>query len=77
MFKFKFPEKKDTNESMYEGEELNSLMDAKSKQVRKGPDPNTILTVAGTVLLGVLMLNYEKADVITSKVLGLLGKIRA
>ena len=52
-------------------------MDAKSKQVRKGPDPNTILTVAGTVLLGVLMLNYEKADVITSKVLGLLGKIRA
>ena len=58
-------------------DQLNKLMDARAKLGHRGPDANTWLTVGGTFLLGIIMLKFEKTEVITSKVFGFLGHMKA
>lgn len=38
-------------------------------------DPNTVLTVAGNVLIGLLVIKYEQTGVISSKVMTFMKKI--
>lgn len=42
----------------------------------KGISPDTILLVAANILGILLVLNYERAGVVTSKAFGMIGKVR-
>lgn len=61
-------------------ESLKVLMEARNadKAARKRPqiDPNQILAVAGTLLSIGLILGFEKANVITSKSLSFVPKLK-
>lgn len=41
----------------------------------KGVDPNTLLTVVGNLVIGVAVLKFESAGVVTSKIWSFLKKI--
>jgi len=55
---------------------LGKLFDAKSKEKDRKISPDTIAVVVCSLLEIALMLNYEKAGVITSKALGFVIKGR-
>ena len=55
---------------------LGKLFDAKSKEKDRKISPDTIVIVACSLLEIVLMLNFEKTGVITSKALGFVIKGR-
>lgn len=55
---------------------LETLYKAKSGEKQSGISPDTIAIVAGNLLGIVLILSYEKANVITSKALGFIIKGR-
>jgi CHASE3 domain sensor protein len=41
----------------------------------KALDPNTLLTVAGNIIIGVAVLKYEQTGIITSKIWNFMSKI--
>ena len=67
------PDSKDYSDMM---NNLGKLFDAKSKEKDRKISPDTIVIVACSLLEIVLMLNYEKTGVITSKALGFVIKGR-
>lgn len=58
-------------------ENLKDLVEVKEKL--EGPkrsiDPNTILTIAGSLAGALLILGYEKANAVTTKAFGLVQKM--
>lgn len=65
----------DTDKYSTMAENLEKLCRAKSYEKNFILDKNTILTVVGTTLTVALILNFEKADVLTSKALGFVKKV--
>jgi hypothetical protein len=70
-------------ENDYEPEEtakmvgqLEKLHKLKELETPWRPSPDTVLTVAGSVLGIVLILGYERANVVTSKALAFVLKLR-
>lgn len=54
--------------------ELEKIRDARNKGSKISPD--TIALIAANLVGIVLILNFEKAGVITSKAMGMVGKLR-
>lgn len=55
---------------------LNKLLEAKEKGKSKSLSPDTLAVIAGNLLGIILILNFEKLDVVTSKALGFVLKGR-
>lgn len=55
---------------------LERLYKLREKHSRKGLDPNTLLLVGGNLLGILIIVGYERANVIGSKALGFAGKLR-
>lgn len=51
-------------------DQLGKLNDLKNK----GIDPNTLVTVAGNLLIAVVVIRFEQTGVITTKLFGFLSK---
>lgn len=54
---------------------LEVLMNAKAKQASTGVSKDTVVTVGANLAGIVLVLGYEKANVIASKAFGLISKL--
>jgi CHASE3 domain sensor protein len=52
-------------------DQLTKLYALKHKRV----DPNTVLTVAGNIFIGLAVIKYEQTGVISSKVMSFMKKI--
>lgn len=61
----------ETDEYAKSVEQLTKLYALRSKRV----DPNTLLTIAGNLLIGLAVIKYEQTGVITTKVWSFLSKI--
>lgn len=68
--------KADTKEYAAMAKNLETLYKAKSNERNRYVSPDAIAMVAGNLLGIVLILGYEKANVITSKALGFIIKGR-
>jgi hypothetical protein len=56
---------------------LHRLYEAKGKEPKRGISPDTIVLVAGNVLVVVLILTYEQTHIITTKALSFILRGRA
>lgn len=66
----------DTDKYKKLADNLKTLYEIKATSKKTRIDPNTIVT-AGASLAGILLvLNYEKVDIITTKALGFIPKVR-
>lgn len=57
-------------------EQIAKLYKAKEQETPKRVSPDTLILVAGNLLGIVLILNYEKANVLTSRAIGFVMKLR-
>ena len=64
-----------TDEYTTMAEELKKLYKAKSYTSNRLIDPNTLLTVGANILGIVLIMSFEKTNVITSKAFGWIRRV--
>lgn len=57
-------------------EHLKTLYETKNVSARGGISADTMLTVGANILMMLIILNYEKTSIITSKAFGFVGKNR-
>lgn len=66
----------ETEEYALKMERVKELYALKEKTSPKRVDPNTIAVIAGNLATTLLVLNYERAHVITTKAIGYLLKTK-
>lgn len=64
-----------TDEYSTQSEELERLFKARSYIANRFIDPNTLLTIGANILGIILIMSYERANVITSKAFGWIRRV--
>jgi len=66
----------DSKETPAMVDQVTKLAKLKEKDIPKRPSPDTLVLVAGNILGIVLILQFERVNVVTSRAIGFVMKLR-